>query len=488
MKTLGDIIGDDARFEVGSPDQAVSGLALDTRKVAPGELFIAIRGHERDGADFIPAAIAAGASAILCREDATIAPPPAGVAVLRAANEKQALARIAARYFGHQPATVVAVTGTSGKSSVAEFTRQIFSAGRKYAASLGTIGVVKPDGAVYGSLTTPDQITLHWTLADLADEGITHLAFEASSHGLDQFRMDGVAIKAAGFTNLGHDHLDYHPTVEDYFQAKLRLFTERLPDDGTAVVNIDGDFGQRVAAACRERRVRVLTVGRTPGADLRVVASEPDGFAQAVTVGFAGREFQTRLDLIGGYQADNAALAAGLAIAVGEDPETCFAAFNQLIGVKGRLERVGQVKGADVIVDYAHKPEALEAALAALRPFATGRLVCVFGCGGNRDKDKRPVMGAIATRLADVVIVTDDNPRREDPAQIRSEILDAAPGAREIGDRAEAIRTAISEAGPGDVIVIAGKGHETGQEVAGTVHPFSDHDIADAAIGEVQGQ
>ncbi|MFN3625715.1 MAG: UDP-N-acetylmuramoyl-L-alanyl-D-glutamate--2,6-diaminopimelate ligase, partial [Hyphomicrobium sp.] len=352
------------------------------------------------------------------------------------------------------------------------------------AASLGTIGVIKSDSAVYGSLTTPDPVSLHKTLAELAAEGITHLAFEASSHGLDQHRLDGVRIKAAAFTNLGRDHLDYHPTVAEYLTAKLRLFTELLPEDGTAVVNADAEGSDRAIAAAEEAGRRVFTVGRS-GTGLKLERLVREGFAQRMSVAHEGRVYDVRLPLLGDYQAANALVAAGLAIATGELAGHVLPALQGLKGVKGRLEIIGEARGGLVVVDYAHKPEALAAVLDALRPFATGKLICVMGCGGDRDKGKRPIMGAIAIEKADVVIVTDDNPRTEKPEVIRAEILAAAPGAIEIGDRAEAIAAGIAMLGEGDVVVIAGKGHETGQIVGNKVLPFSDHDEVRKALERV---
>ncbi len=466
----------------GSADVAITGLTADSRMAGPGMLFAALSGTRADGARFISDAVVKGAAAVLAATDAAI-PADIAVPVLRAADPRAALARIAARFSGAQPAIAVAVTGTSGKTSVAEFTRQIFAILGHPAASLGTIGVVKPSGAVYGSLTTPDPITLHATLADLAREGVTHLAFEASSHGLDQHRLDGVELTAAAFTNLGRDHMDYHPSVEHYLAAKLRLFQELLAPGQPAVVNVDGAFAREVVSAAMRRGLEVMTVGRR-GSLLHLAATRMEGFTQVLTVDHLGRSHQVRLPLVGAYQVENALTAAGLAIAAGEDPGKVLAALSGLKGVPGRLEIVGSAKGGLAVVDYAHKPEALAAALDACRPFATGRLICVFGCGGDRDKGKRPLMGEIAARKADVVIVTDDNPRTEVPATIRAEILAAAPGAREIGDRAEAIAAAVAMMGQGDVVVVAGKGHETGQIIGDRVVPFSDQDEIGKALSE----
>jgi len=366
---------------------------------------------------------------------------------------------------------------------VAEFSRQILAALGRRAASLGTIGLVKPDGGVYGALTTPDPVTLHRTLAELAGEGITHLAFEASSHGLDQHRLDGVRIKAAAFTNLGRDHLDYHPSLEAYFAAKLRLFSELLPPGGVAVVNADAERAREVVDAARARGRAVMTVGRA-GEALRLEALDRDGFAQRLRVRHETGVVEVRLPLLGDYQAANALLAAGLVIAAGEQAGRVLPALAELKGVKGRLEIVGEVRGGLIVIDYAHKPDALAAALAALRQSVPGRIVCVLGCGGDRDKGKRPIMGRIAAENANHVIVTDDNPRSERPEVIRREVLAGAAGAREIGDRAEAIRAGARLLGPGDVLLIAGKGHETGQIVGSTVIPFSDHDAVRAALSE----
>jgi len=472
---LSSLIGADAIAPAGSGNVEVTGLTSDSRTVRPGFVFVALPGARADGARFIADAIANGAVAVLAGADAVV-DGTGDVPVVRASEPRRVLALMAARFFGlQQPETTVAVTGTSGKTSVAEFTRQIYAALGHRSASLGTIGLVKDDGAVYGSLTTPDPVSLHRILAELAAEGITHLAFEASSHGLDQHRLDGVRLKAAAFTNLGRDHLDYHPSVEQYLAAKLRLFTQLLPEDGTAVINIDADGGNRALKAAEDAGRRVFTVGRN-GVGLKLERLVREGFAQRMSVAHEGRVFDVRLPLLGEYQAANALVAAGLAIATGEVAGRVLPALQNLKGVKGRLEIIGEKHGGLAAVDYAHKPEALAAVLDALRPFASGKLICVMGCGGDRDRGKRPIMGAIATEKADVVIVTDDNPRTEKPEVIRAEILAAAPGAREIGDRAEAIAAGVAMLGPGDVLVVAGKGHETGQIVGDKVLPFSDHD------------
>ncbi|HEU4380031.1 MAG TPA: UDP-N-acetylmuramoyl-L-alanyl-D-glutamate--2,6-diaminopimelate ligase [Hyphomicrobiaceae bacterium] len=462
----------------------ISGLTADSREVQPGWLFAALPGAKADGARFVSDAIAKGAAAVLVKAGADVA-EAAHIPVLASAEPRRALALMAARFFAAQPDKIVAVTGTSGKTSVAEFTRQIFAARGRKAASLGTIGLVKPDGSVYGGLTTPDPVTLHRTLAELAGEGFTHLAFEASSDGLAQHRLDAVKLKAAAFTNLGRDHLNTHHTVEAYRDAKLRLFTELLPADGAAVLNADTrnaneELILRLALSCGRRAMTVGTRGET----LKLESVARDGFAQRLTVRHAGKSYAIRLPLIGDYQAANALLAAGLAIATGEAADAVFGALETLKGVKGRLEIAGELRGGLVVIDYAHKPDALIAALDALRPFAPGKLVCVFGCGGDRDKGKRPIMGQIAAAKADTVIVTDDNPRSEKPEAIRAEILAGAPGAIEIGDRAEAIRSAVQGLAKGDVLLVAGKGHETGQIIGARVLPFSDHAAVQAALAE----
>lgn len=476
---LADLLIPELSRPPGTDDLEITILTADSRTVAPGALFVAIPGTRVDGTKFIPEAVSKGAVAVLAPQDADV--PHVGVPILRAVDPRRALALMAARLFPDRPDVTVAVTGTNGKTSVVEFTRQIFSELGRSAASLGTLGLVKPDGGRYGSLTTPDPVALHQMLSDLAKEGVTHLAFEASSHGLDQRRLDGVPLSAAAFTNLGRDHLDYHADIEDYFSAKLRLFEVLLEPGRPAVINADDPRADQVVAVARRRGQQVVTVGQK-GETLTLEGHERHGFGQLLRVRHGQTVRKIHLPLLGSYQASNALVAAGLAIATGEDTGTVLDALTNLKGVNGRLEIVGQEEGAIVVVDYAHKPEALQAALQALRPFATGRLICVFGCGGDRDRGKRPIMGRIATDFADVVIVTDDNPRTESPPAIRAEILAGAPGAEEIGDRRAAIETAIDQMRPGDVVLIAGKGHETGQIVGDTVLPFSDHDVAREAL------
>ncbi len=479
---LDELVGPETAAPSGCDRVGISGITADSREVRPGWLFAALRGSKADGSRFVAEAVANGAAAILAAAGAQVEAPP-HVPLLASAEPRRALALMAARFYGDQPETAVAVTGTSGKTSVTDFARQIFAALGHTAASLGTIGLITPGERRYGSLTSPDPVTLHRILAELARDGTTHLALEASSHGLDQHRLDGLRLKAAAFTNLGHDHLDYHPGIEAYLAAKLRLFSELLPPDGVAVVNADAGHAGEAAAAARKVGRGVLTVGKA-GETLTLEALETERFAQRMRVRHAGGTASVRLPLPGAYQAGNALLAAGLAVAVGETPDRVLAAIDKLEGVKGRLEVMGLVRGGLAVIDYAHKPDALAAALQALRPFAPGRLVCVFGCGGDRDKAKRPIMGEIAARLADTVIVTDDNPRSEDPSEIRAQILAGARNAREIGDRAEAILAGSRLLGAGDALLVAGKGHETGQIVGDKVIPFSDHEVVRALLTE----
>ena len=468
----------DARFAT----LELNGISADSRTIKPGDLFVAMAGAKDDGLAFVAQALAAGAAAVMA-ERVPQTPLPPNVAFVRVHDARYALARAAAKFFTQQPQVIAAVTGTSGKTSVTAFTRQIWAALGCEAASIGTIGLVSRRREVYGSLTTPDPIALHRELDALAREGVTHLAIEASSHGLDQRRLDGVRIAAGGFTNISRDHLDYHPSMADYLAAKLRLFADLVERRGVAVINVDHEHAEAAVSCAKQRRLRLLTVGRK-GEGIRLIENTIDGFAQALHVVHAGNAYRLRLPLVGDFQVENALLAAGLVIATGGEPAAAFAALAQLKGAKGRLELVGERNGAPIFVDYAHKPDALAKALDALRPYVTGRLVVVFGAGGDRDPGKRPMMGRIAAQRADRVVITDDNPRSETAAAIRAAILQAAPGAIEIGDRGEAIRTAISELRGGDVLLIAGKGHETGQIVGKQVFPFSDHDAVAAALAE----
>lgn len=463
----------------------ISGLSSDSRAVEPGFLFAALSGSKADGRQFLADAMANGAAAILVAKDSAIDASATGsVPIIRSADPRRALSRMAARFFGRQPAHVVAVTGTAGKTSIATFTRQIWAAQGLMSASVGTTGIVSPRRDEYGTLTTPDPIALARLMADLAGEGVTHAAMEASSHGLDQRRLDGIALNAAGFTNLGHDHLDYHPDTESYFTAKMRLFTVLLPKGAPAVIFADDRWSGRAIEVATGVGAKVMTVGRK-GTLLTLKRLEHERARQIAEIEAEGRIHRIVLPLAGEFQMSNALVAAGLAIATGVPVDAALHALEHLMGASGRLDLVGTTgDGVPVFVDYAHKPEALENVLAAVRPFTTGRVVAVIGCGGDRDKAKRPMMGEIASRLADIVIVTDDNPRSEDPATIRAEIMATARGATEIGDRRAAIRKAIGEAGSGDTVVVAGKGHEIGQTVGVVVHHFSDHEEVRAAIAE----
>jgi UDP-N-acetylmuramoyl-L-alanyl-D-glutamate--2,6-diaminopimelate ligase len=479
---LRDLFSDDATIEPQAEAVVVTGLAVDSRAVKPGDLFFALAGTKTDGTRFIDAAISAGAVAI-----AGDHPPPATslAPFVVTPNPRRALALAAARFYPRQPATIAAVTGTSGKTSVAAFTRQIWQRLGHASASIGTIGLVSPKRNLYGSLTTPDPIALHRQLDEIAGEGVTHLAFEASSHGLDQYRLDGVRISAGGFTNLTRDHMDYHPDVAHYLAAKLRLFSDLIAADGAAVISADHDCSQAVIDAARAKHLRIVSVGHSgsgAGEGIRLIEAEIDGFAQQLRLQHRGRSHAIRLPLVGEFQIENALVSAGLAIGTGSAPDQVFEALGHLEGAKGRLEQVAERNGAPIFVDYAHKPDALAKALQALRPYAKRRLMVVFGAGGDRDAGKRPLMGAIAAENADHVIVTDDNPRSENPQAIRAAILGAAKSAQEIGDRAEAIRIAVAALQPGDALLIAGKGHETGQIVGDRILPFSDHDAVASAL------
>lgn len=463
----------------GGDDPRVTGCAIDHRKVAPGTVFGAFRGAVRNGEDFIADAVAAGAVAIIARPEATV---PAPAVHIVDAEPRRAFARVAARFFAPFPESVIAVTGTNGKTSSVELTRQLWHMAGHAAASIGTLGVTTTDGEgkpvqVSTGLTTPDVVTFLSNMAGLKREGVGHAAFEASSHGLAQFRTEGLAVVAGAFTNLSRDHLDYHGTMEAYLEAKLRLFSEVVTDGGAAVVWADDPVSARVIEIAAERGLRLVTVGER-GETLRLVAREPTQLGQTLTVEAAGRTHVVKLPLIGAYQAANALVAAGLAIATGGAIEEVLGRMARLQPVRGRLERAAiTARGAPVYVDYAHTPDGLRAAIEALKPHAA-RLLVVFGAGGDRDTGKRPEMGAIAAELADVAIVTDDNPRTEEPAAIRAAILAAAPGAIEVGDRRAAIAEAIARAGEGDVVLVAGKGHETGQIVGSAVLPFDDVQVA----------
>ena len=469
----------------------ITGLTSDSRRVEPGYLFAALPGGRADGRDFIADAVRRGAAAVLgppgttCPEPAVTA-PGRSVPLITDDNPRRRLALMAARFFGRQPATVAAVTGTNGKTSVVWFLRQMWTRLGRNAASLGTLGISAPGLEIRGSLTTPDPVELHETLARLAAAGVDCLAMEASSHGLVQHRLDGVRVAAAAFTNLTRDHLDFHGTTEAYLAAKTRLFSEVVEPGGTAVLNADSPDLAAVEAAAAKGGLRVLTYGGR-GADIAAEEIEPVADGQRLEVTVAGVGGRVMLPLAGDFQVSNALAALGLAVATGADPAAAMAALETLQPVPGRLERVARLNsGAAVYVDYAHTPDALAAVLKALRPRGGHRLVVVLGCGGDRDRGKRPEMGRIAALLADGVIVTDDNPRGEEPAAIRRQILAACPGAVEIGDRAEAIAAAVSGLRSKDVLVVAGKGHETGQIVGDRVLPFDDAAVVRAAVQEIE--
>jgi len=482
--TLGELMGPEAPLPAPWLQVPIVGLTADSRAVERGYLFAALPGLHTDGSRFIAEALARGAAAILMPQGgghAVNGTPFNGTPIVEDADPRRRLALIAARFFGAQPDIAVAVTGTNGKTSVASFLRQLWEQEGLVAASLGTVGVVGPSGTQTLAHTTPDPIELHRILASLAKSGVTHLALEASSHGLEQRRIDGVRLAVGAFTNISRDHLDYHPSFVAYFAEKLRLFDELLPPGATAVIDVDSEAGLRVAALAKDRGLSVISVGR--GGGLRLVSAEQDGFGQRLVVEHAGRKESFRLPLVGAFQASNALVAAGLAMATGVSAAKVLPLLASLRGARGRLELAGTAgPGAPIFIDYAHTPDALAKALDALRPYVRGRLAVVFGCGGDRDKGKRPEMGAVATDKADLAIVTDDNPRSEDPEDIRRAILAAAPGAIEIAGRATAVAEAIAGLGKGDVLLIAGKGHETGQIVKGTIIPYSDHDAVAAAL------
>ena len=477
---LSRLLADDAALPRGAEDAAISGLTADSRQVKPGFLFAALPGTKVDGAEFIPQAIKAGAAAVIAGTSVLV--PGASSILIKSENPHQLFARVASRFAGNQPDIVVAVTGTNGKTSVAAFVRQIWQSMGFRAASIGTVGIVGPSGEEYLAHTTPDPVKLHHTLAGLALDHVTHLAMEASSHGLAQFRLDGVRLAAAGFTNLTRDHLDYHATFEEYFAAKMRLFSELLPEGAAAVINADADIAADVMARARARNLRILTVGEK-GAGLKLVSSVRDGFGQRLVLATESGQHEIYLPLVGDFQVSNALVAAGLVMATGGEEALVVHALESLKGAKGRLDLVAHsAEGAPIFVDYAHTPDALEKAILALKPYVKGKLAVVFGAGGDRDKGKRPQMGAIVARFADIPYVTDDNPRSEDPAVIRAQVMAACPGGIDIGDRALAIRTAVDALEAGDILLVAGKGHEPGQAIGGKVLPFSDHDAVRAAV------
>lgn len=466
----------------GGADVEIAGLAADSRAVGQGFLFAALKGVAADGRAFVPQAIAAGAAAVLAES------PIEGldVPVIVDADARRRLAEMAARFWPRQPETIVAVTGTNGKSSTVDFVRQIWAAHGIKGASLGTLGVTTPDGYRPLKHTTPDPIAVHQALDAVAGEGVTHLALEASSHGLVQRRLDAVNMSVFGFTNLSQDHLDYHPDFEDYFNAKMRLFRELAPKGAPAIVNPDGDWGARVVKVAEEAGLDVRTFGWS-GTHLKLVELWPRAAGQRLDILYEGEELRLEAPLVGEFQALNVLGAIALAIATGVPAEAAFEAAGKLAGVPGRMQLAGAApNGAPVFVDFAHTPDGLDKLLRALRPHTKGRIVIIFGAGGDRDPTKRTPMGAMAAKLADMAIVTDDNPRSEDPAPIRAKILEGCPDATEIGDRAEAIRAGVRLLQPGDALVIAGKGHETGQIVGDRVIPFDDVACARTAIAELE--
>lgn len=468
-------------------DVEVLGLSAHSKEVKPGYLFAALDGRKACGCDFITEAFDYGAIALLAPSGARIPARAARLSRVIDDNPRRRLALMAARFYAEQPETVAAVTGTNGKTSVVSFTRQIWTRTGRRAASLGSLGVEACGYALELPHTTPEPVTLHRVLLELAQSGVDHLAIEASSHGLDQHRLDGVDVKAAAFTNITRDHLDYHASAEAYLGAKFRLFDTILAEGGTAVLNADVAEFEPLSRLCRARGHRVMSFG-TKGRDLRLIGSQAAGGGQRLAIEIEGKRHEISTTLPGAFQAANLLAALGLTLACGTPLKAALAALPHLEGVRGRLQEVARhPSGAPIYVDYAHTPDALATVLRALRPYAGGRLVALFGCGGDRDPGKRPIMGEIARELADEVIVTDDNPRSEDAAAIRSEILAGSPGLREIGDRAEAIRVAIRELEAGDVLLLAGKGHERGQIVGEKVIPFDDADLARRAAAELGG-
>lgn len=455
----------------------ITGITADSRVVKRGYLFAAIPGSKGDGRSYIEDAIMHGASVILAPRGTVLPDDAEDVVLITDDNPRRKFAQMAAAFYAQQPDTIVAVTGTSGKTSTVSFTQQLWHlTGIKNCASLGTLGTRGPNIRKYGGMTTPDAQALMAELADLAASGITHLAMEASSHGIDQYRLDGVTLKAAAFTNLSRDHLDYHHDMEHYFESKTRLFTELLPPDGVAVVPVDDAWGKKLLPLITQQMITI-------GGDIAVDKIEAVPHGQLLTLSVLGKKHDIELPLVGDFQVRNAMIALGLAIATGVDAGKATAQLEHLRKIEGRLQLIeGHKAGAAVYVDYAHKPAALETILKTLRPHTQGRLICVFGCGGDRDPGKRPMMGRIASDLADVVIVTDDNPRSENAAEIRKQILAEAPGAKETGDRRKAIQEAISMAKDGDVVLIAGKGHETGQIIADKTEPFDDAEESKKAI------
>ena len=455
-------------------DSEVTGFALDHRKIAPGNVFGAFRGSRFNGEDFIAEAVRRGASAVVARPEARVE----GTPHLAAEEPRKLFAELAAKYFEPYPETIVAVTGTNGKTSTVELTRQLWRMAGQRSASIGTLGVTTADDQVKTGLTTPDIVTFLSNMAGMKRMGISHVAYEASSHGLDQYRAEGVPVKAAAFTNLSRDHLDYHADMDDYFEAKMRLFDEVVQADGTAVVWTGDAKSEEVTGRARLRGLKLITVG--PGAEtIELVSRASTPLGQQLVLRHEGKEHKLSLPLIGAYQMNNVLTAAGLVLATDGNWVTTLSGMARVSPVRGRLERaVISRAGAPVYVDYAHTPDAIEAAIEALRPHVEGKLITVLGAGGDRDAGKRPEMGAVAARLSDLVIVTDDNPRGEEPAAIRRAVLAGAPDAIEIGDRRAAIAEAIAMAKVGDIVLVAGKGHEQGQIIGDQVLPFDDVSVA----------
>ncbi|WP_322097195.1 UDP-N-acetylmuramoyl-L-alanyl-D-glutamate--2,6-diaminopimelate ligase [Pelagibius sp. Alg239-R121] len=470
------------------PDVEVKGLALDSRKIKPGYLFGALPGFQVDGREFIGQAVDNGAVAVLAVTGTNLKKFDTPVSLITNDNPRRTIALMAARFYGAQPHVIAAVTGTNGKTSVATFTRQIWQRLGYEAASLGTLGIEPERPNAPAALTTPDPVELQRCLAELARDGFNHLAVEASSHGLDQSRLDGVAVTSAAFTNLSRDHLDYHGSMEGYLAAKCRLFDTLMTPGGTAVLNADVPEFEQLVEICNGRGLPILSYGSN-GGDLKLVSRTPTPAGQSLKLEVLGETYETTFPVAGSFQAWNLLAALGLVISGGIAAEKAIAVIPSLSGVSGRVEYVGDSpKGGAIYVDYAHTPDALETVLTALRPHCDGRLWVVVGCGGDRDPGKRPMMGGIAERIADVAIITDDNPRSEDPASIRAAMMTAAPNGREIGDRREAIFTAVRELAADDLLVIAGKGHESGQKVGDIVHPFDDRDVAREAIAAIAKQ
>jgi len=460
--------------DMASADKIVTGFAIDHRKIAPGTVFGAFSGAAFNGEDFINDAIAAGAVAVVARPEAVVR----GAMHIADANPRQAFAHLAAEFFRPFPDYVAAVTGTNGKTSTAELTRQLWRMAGHNAASIGTLGITTASDQAKTGLTTPDIVTFLANMSGLAREGISHAIFEASSHGLTQYRSEGVPVSVAAFTNLSRDHLDYHGTMEAYFEAKMRLFDEVVGENGCAVIWADDVWSDQAIGRARKRELRLITVGEK-GKGIQLLSRQPTQLGQTLELRIQGDVHKLKLPLIGAYQAANALVAAGVVMASGGEVESLLSHLARLQPVRGRLERAVITKsGAPVYVDYAHTPDGLRAAIAALRPHTKGKLITVFGAGGDRDTGKRPEMGAVAVADSDIVIVTDDNPRSEDPSLIRADVMAGAKGAHEIGDRRYAIAFAIEHAEPDDIVLIAGKGHEQGQIIMGRVLPFDDVEVA----------